>query len=256
MNKLKEEKREHDKIYERASKQIINDPISWERYRRKRCVPPEKGGGLYGRDNKIFLNKVEKELEKRDPKNTVVLDYGCGMGDMALLAAKKGFRARGFDISEKGIEKAKKWSEISGVSDKTKLDVASAEKLPYDKKSFDVVLGKAVIHHTIKYENTGSELARVMKRGAKGLFSEGAASNPIIRLSRKVTIKEEMGDVPLNRKKLKRWSSEFEKVKIDGYFFIYMIKRFGFTGNSDKRSKNVIGKQRHLKNSFRSAENR
>jgi hypothetical protein len=86
-----------------------------------------------------------------------------------------------------------------------------------------------------------------MKRGAKGLFSEGAASNPIIRLARKVTIKEEMGDVALTRKKLKKWSSEFADIKVDGYFFVYMIKRFGFTGSSDKRSKNVIGKTETFK---------
>jgi len=241
-DRLKREKEEHDEIYERASKKVLKEPISWKKYRRKRCIPPEKGGGLYGRDNKIYLNDVEKELKKRDPKNTLVLDYGCGMGDMGLLAAKKGFRVKGFDISEKGVEKASKWSKISNLNEKTEFTVSNAKNLPYEKNKFDLVIGKAVLHHTIKYENTNKELKRVMKNGAKGIFSEGAASNPLIKFARNFTIKKELGDVPLDEKRLKKWASKFSKVEIDGYFFTYMIKRIGFSGNSDRRGKNIIGK--------------
>ena len=86
-----------------------------------------------------------------------------------------------------------------------------------------------VLHHVVKYGGTGSELHRVLRKGGKALFSEGAAGNPLIRWARRFTIREEVGDVPLTTRRVKQWARDFSYVEWKGHFFLYMLKRFGFT---------------------------
>ena len=49
------------------------------------------------------------------PKNAQVLDVGCGEGRNSIFMAKLGNKVDAFDISENGIEKAKKISKQMGV---------------------------------------------------------------------------------------------------------------------------------------------
>jgi ubiquinone/menaquinone biosynthesis C-methylase UbiE len=203
------------------------------------------GGGLYGLDHRIFFERVEQVLKEERTGDVRVLDYGCGLGDLGILVAQRGFQVDGFDISPEAVQGAKRWASNSGVDDRVDFRVANAQQLPYDDGTFDLVFGKAVLHHTIKYIGTGDELWRVMKPGARAFFMEGAATNPLIRFARVFTIREELGDVPLTTRNIAEWGSRFTDINIDGYFFLYMLKRLGFESYDDElegRGKNVFGK--------------
>jgi len=209
------------------------------------CKPPHLGGTLYGLDHKILLDFLVETLQNYDPAQTRILDYGCGTGALAIALASKGYQVSGFDLSDKGIEIAQLAAQKAGVSNSTDFYTANAQQLPFENQQFDLVIGKAVLHHTIKYEGTEQELYRILKPGAKVIFFEGAASNPFISLARKFTLKEELGDVPLTVKKVHHFARNFQKVNIRGYFFLYMFKRLGYYSSDESLAdlgKNKLGR--------------
>ena len=90
-----------------------------------------------------------------------VLDVGCGKGfmihDMALLIP--GIKVKGIDISEYAIENA--------IEDmKPHVRVANAKELPFDDKSFDVVISINTVHNLEK-EDCAKAL-REIERVSKG----------------------------------------------------------------------------------------
>ncbi|MCW8916134.1 MAG: methyltransferase domain-containing protein [Magnetovibrio sp.] len=87
-----------------------------------------------------------------------VLDVGCGKAYLLyeLTQAVPGLIVAGMDISEYGIENAKE--EI-----KPFLQVASADKLPYEDNSFDLVYSINTFHNLKNFElwNAFQEIQRV-----------------------------------------------------------------------------------------------
>lgn len=244
--RLAAERGAHDELYSRRPAPWVDEPLTWERYRARTCRPPHQGGTIYGLDRRLFAERVEDALGAL-PTGATVLDYGCGRGEIGILAALRGFPVFGFDVSPVSIRQARRASARAGVDEMTTFVVANAQELPFYSRSVDCVLGKAVLHHVIKYEETGAELARVMKPGGRALFLEGAAENPLLRLARRFTIEEELGDVPLTRERLDDWAAPFDRTQVTGYFLFYMLKRFGFRGYGGDdwtRGRNPLGRTR------------
>ena len=154
-----------------------------------------------------------------------VLDYGCGVGGWSIHLAQLGARVAGFDLSDVAIAHARARAAVNEVE--VRFDVADAGKLPYEDASFDVVVGIGVIHHVIKYAGVASELRRVMRPGAIGLFSENLGQNPLIELARTVTMRSEKdaGDVVLTEARVREWAKEFASCSIEGHSLTYMLKR-------------------------------
>lgn len=242
---LENERLEHNEIYDGQKDWLLTAPLTWERYQKVMCQPPHLGGSLYGLDHQIFLNHLASVLQELPQTTMHILDYGCGNGALAIAIAARGFQVTGFDLSDKGIEIAKQAATVAGVADRTAFITANAQNLPFEDNTFDLVVGKAVLHHTIKYEGTAAELHRILKPNGRVLFFEGASTNPLILLARNFTIKEELGDVPLTTPKIKQFATAFSAVQIQGYFFLYMLKRFGYYSSNETLpdlGKNSIGK--------------
>jgi ubiquinone/menaquinone biosynthesis C-methylase UbiE len=83
--------------------------------------------------SKNFYNAVLGFLLENISKNSRVLDVGCGTGIFTDVLFKSGYYARGFDFSEKMIEKAKeKHDQMFRVGN-------AEEKVPFDEK-FDCAI--------------------------------------------------------------------------------------------------------------------
>lgn len=242
---LEQERLEHNAIYAAQQAWLLEEALTWERYYTQMCLPPHQGGTRYGLDHKIYFDYLLETLKKTNSKNIHILDYGCGTGALGIALATLGYRVSGFDLSDTGIEIAQKAAQKAGVTSQTDFRVADVQHLPFLDAEFDLVVGKAVLHHTIKYKGTDQELRRVMKPRAKALFLEGAASNPLIALARTFTIQEELGDVPLTIPKLQAYSKDFSTLHIKGYFFLYMLKRLGYYSSDENlpdKGQNRIGR--------------
>ncbi len=78
-------------------------------------------------------------LERAGLRERSVLDLGCGIGDLAIETVRHGAAsARGFDLSPKAIEEARRLAAERGVGDRTTFEVGDAAEL--DLPSADVVV--------------------------------------------------------------------------------------------------------------------
>ena len=225
-NLAQQERRVHDDLYLEQAKRAV-EPLDWAYYYAFHRPAHVEGGLLYGLDVRLFLDSIDRELRRRDV-NIRILDYACGIGELSVILARRGYRVCGFDLSETGVSTARSLARKYGVEGHAQFQAANAKQLPYADEQFDLVLGKAVLHHVIKYPGTAAELWRVLRPGGKVLFCEGSAGNPLVRLARRITLREEMGDVPLTPETVRAWAEAFSGVKSTGYFFLYMLRRLGY----------------------------
>ena len=77
------------------------------------------------------------------PQNAQVLDVECGEKRNSIFMAKLGNKVDAFDISENGIEKAKKISRQMGVQ--INFFCCDLEKFLFEKE-YDVILSHGVLH--------------------------------------------------------------------------------------------------------------
>lgn len=108
-----------------------------------------------------------------------VLDIGCGSGMNSVLAATHGARVTGVDISPSLTRLALRRAELSGVADRVNVLVSSAHSLPLPSRSFDVVLGIAILHH-LDLPAVSQEVFRVLKRGGRAIFQEPVRNSKLL----------------------------------------------------------------------------
>jgi ubiquinone/menaquinone biosynthesis C-methylase UbiE len=93
-----------------------------------------------------------------------VLEIGCGIGSVVFELSKQGYDVTGTDISNAAITYGlKKYGDI-------RLEVQPAETLPYEDKSFDIVLSFDLFEHIAQIDRHVSEVARVLRPGGSYLF--------------------------------------------------------------------------------------
>ncbi len=97
-----------------------------------------------------------------------VLDVGCGGGFTCEFMAKKGAAVSGIDLSEVSIDTAKKHAEESNLTIDYKN--GTAENLPFEDDSFDVVNCVDVLEHVEDVSVIIAEIKRVLKPGGTFLF--------------------------------------------------------------------------------------
>jgi len=91
------------------------------------------------------------------------LDVACGSGQVALIAARRGFSVTGVDIASNSIAAARKRAVLEGLS--VQFDEGDAEALPYIDNSFDVSASMWGAMFAPRPELVVSELLRVTKPG-------------------------------------------------------------------------------------------
>jgi len=167
------------------------------------------------------------DLERLDGLR--VLDVGCGNGQHSVFFAMYGARAHGFDVSDVGIDVARRMAEVNGVADRCDFRVADASSMPYPDDHFDVVVLNAVLHHMLKYPGIREETFRVVKPGGRVLITEGLRENPIYRGLRGLFLRArgdapDRGDVDLERADLVSFSRGFEDVYEERFCLFEGIK--------------------------------
>jgi ubiquinone/menaquinone biosynthesis C-methylase UbiE len=103
-----------------------------------------------------------------------VLEIGCGSGRYALeVAATTGCRILGLDANEPGIQNANRLASIQNLSARARFEVADCSKpLALHPDSFDGVFSNDVLCHIPDRPAILAELFRVLKPGARLLFSD------------------------------------------------------------------------------------
>ncbi|MDP3452852.1 MAG: bifunctional demethylmenaquinone methyltransferase/2-methoxy-6-polyprenyl-1,4-benzoquinol methylase UbiE [Bacteroidales bacterium] len=104
-----------------------------------------------------------RHIMKREPKTA--LDIACGTGDISIALWKKGLKVSAIDIAEKMIDVAREKSGKIGA--KIKFICASADSVPFEDCSFDLVtIGFGIRNFDIRGESL-LEIRRVLKQGGE-----------------------------------------------------------------------------------------
>ena len=128
------------------------------------------------------------ELESvYDPRGLEVLDYGCGRGEQAVALLERGARhVTGFDLSEAEVEAARVRAEARGFGSHATFLVADAHRTGFPDASFDLVVGRSILHH-LDVDAALAEIRRILRPDGTAVFVEPLAHNPLLRLGRHLT---------------------------------------------------------------------
>tara|TARA_B100000029_G_scaffold477948_1_gene523542 strand:- start:3 stop:923 length:921 start_codon:yes stop_codon:yes gene_type:complete len=120
---------------------------------------------IRGDIKKEFLESAGNPKVKKEKK---ALDFGCGMGWLSLELSRKGFEVDGFDLAEKSIKIAKKYSKKMG--EKINYQVADLNNFQFKENFYDVVAVWDVLHHLVNPEEVLKRLKNSLKPGGKILI--------------------------------------------------------------------------------------
>lgn len=164
---------------------------------------------------------------------TRVLELGCGAGKMAVLLAKSGAHVTAFDLSSESVRVTRQRATLNNV--KLAPLVSSGEFLPFSDASFDIIIGKSILHHLV-IEPGKHEIFRVLRPGGKAVFIEPLGMNPILTFARKFVPyphKATVGvDRPLTYADVRAWNEDARVWKIQEIQLLSMVERaFGWDRN-------------------------
>ncbi len=154
--------------------------------------------------------------------NSIVLDYGCGVGhSLQKVVEFNPKRITGIDISEVSIQKAK--NIITNKNSNIELLVDNCESTRFKDNTFDIVYGAGILHH-LNLQICLKEINRILKPGGKFLFIEPLGTNPFINLYRKLTPKSRSEDEhPLIMNDFNLIQNQFSKINIKYYGFLTLF---------------------------------
>lgn len=123
-------------------------------------------------NNPEYFNRFNKYLSSNvfniyyPKENELILDLGCGWGNVSFALLKKGFKVIGIDYAEKAIEFCKKTAKKLNLPDNVFFcREATNTKLKND--SVDVVYCADLVEHLYPevYLEMLKEIKRILKKG-------------------------------------------------------------------------------------------
>ena len=103
-----------------------------------------------------------------------ILDAGCGLGGSSIwLAETYGAKVLGITLSEQQVERANRFAEKRGVSDRVSFEAADYCQTRFTDGSFDVVWGLESICYAVRKQDFVDEAYRVLRNGGRLVVADG-----------------------------------------------------------------------------------
>lgn len=151
-----------------------------------------------------------------DVSGKKILEVGCGCGEASVYFAKWGADVTATDLSPGMIELAKSVAEYHHVT----IDgvVCSADALPFEAGSFDIVYAANVMHH-VDIEPALKEIKRVLNKDGIFVSWDPIKYNPAINVYRRLASGVRTADEhPIGRAYLKSVRKLFGHVSNRGFW--------------------------------------
>jgi ubiquinone/menaquinone biosynthesis C-methylase UbiE len=131
----------------------------------------------YARWRETYLGALTEQIEAAtifqlsgDLRGKRLLDVGCGDGTYSIAASQRNARVTGIDISEAMLESAGHRATAIGASVEWRR--VSAESLPYDSETFDIVLAVTILCLLKEPLQVAHEMCRVLRPGGVFIIGE------------------------------------------------------------------------------------
>jgi 2-polyprenyl-3-methyl-5-hydroxy-6-metoxy-1,4-benzoquinol methylase len=194
--------------------------------------------------DRIFFNFIG-EVKGRN-----VLDIGCGNGLLSVYLAKMGNKVTAIDKSQSAIRNTislAKANDVETLIAAQRLDIFELESL---NRSFDLVVGKFILHHIEPFDKFVGKLFNMITKGGKGIFYENNSRNPILLFFRTFLVGRfgipKLGDSsehPFEPKEIEMLGQKFDRVNVyyPGFKFFVLMSPYLFK-NKHGRLINILGK--------------
>lgn len=171
----------------------------------------------------------------KPPKNSTILDAGCGTCAHSIRLANRGCFVVGADFSEEVLKMAEVNIESRKLQGMIKLQRENILSLSFENETFDYILCWGVLMHIADLEKAISEVIRVLKPG--GIIVIGEVNmlslQSIILRNLKKWLKKEKADLKRTQAGLEYWSTTSSGRLLTRHANIrWLMKRFkndGFT---------------------------
>jgi ubiquinone/menaquinone biosynthesis C-methylase UbiE len=130
-----------------------------------------------------FKRRLREHARIKDGE--AVLDVACGTGTLAIEIKKERPKAKvtGIDGDKNILARASAKANEAGV--KVDFQYALSNELPFDARSFDVVVSTLLFHHLTDEAkaDTAEEICRVLRLGGRVLIADwGRPQDPLMRM--------------------------------------------------------------------------
>jgi len=135
---------------------------------------------ILGRRNftyRVILSVLERYLKKQ----YVVLDAGCGEGNLSLFIANRGNNVTGVDISMESIEICKEKARKLGLKMKTRFVKGDIRKYKLDNR-FDFIICIEVLEHVKDGALLLGRFSRLLNPSGIIILSTPSRNAPLFRL--------------------------------------------------------------------------
>lgn len=131
------------------------------------------------RDESSFKNLLDV-VNQYVPKDSRLLEFGCGTGNLASMISNSSYRVTGVDISERFIKYAKETYAENHNLDFRLVDFGT---LPFNDHSFDCVYTCAVLEHCYDVDKIVLDFDRLLKPGGLLVLATPNLLSPFTRLA-------------------------------------------------------------------------
>lgn len=196
---------------------VIQRELEWHELKADQRQPLD--GFLYA--SPAFDEVVDSGLAFLRPQaGDSVLDLGCGEGKETGRLIQLGLPVISLDLSYTQLARARQ-RRVDWPTDHTLRFVqANAEAVPFRAGQFDLIYGKAILHH-LDLNLAAAEILRLLKPGGRAVFAEPLAYHPLIWGGRRLTPHFRTRDEhPVTLVELQRFGREFASWKTEVFYLL------------------------------------
>lgn len=179
------------------------EPVSPELYTREYFTTDCEGYHLLESGCEVLPERIQEALAAAgDLEGRWVLDVGCGRGELACEAARRGAHAVGVDYAPAAIELSmeRRGAMPPPLRERVEFRLADAKGLDFPDGSFDVVFMIDVYEHLHPYEieHTLGEIRRVLRPWGRLVVHTGPntwfyrVGYPLVRWAARLMLRREL----------------------------------------------------------------
>ncbi|MBT7553239.1 class I SAM-dependent methyltransferase [bacterium] len=124
---------------------------------------------------------ILKKYIKKLPLKSLILDVGCGTGNISLYLANIGFEVFGIDVSPKAVKLAQKSSKSLKLNNLTTFNISDVNKVSLEKEKYCLIICSEVIEHLKNDKKVLSMISNSLKKNGLLIISVPSKNAPLFR---------------------------------------------------------------------------